>query len=169
MGTWDIIFLSCIGLGFLFAIVLLFVDHSHALTGGVESPVLQPVCVVSAITAFGACGFLLHRFTLLSITSVVLLSAGSGLLLAAAGYFIWIRPMKNAENSTGYSISQLEGQIGEVITTIPASGYGEIIITMLSGTSNQIASSQDQVIIPQGSRVIVVKVEDHVLQVIPFE
>ncbi|TPG69717.1 serine protease [Brevibacillus laterosporus] len=169
MGTWDIIFLSCVGLGFLFAVVLLFVDHSHALTGGFESPVFQPVCVVSFTTAFGACGFLLHRFTLLSMASVILLSVGCGLFLAVAGYFIWIRPMKNAENSTGYSIKQLEGQIGEVVTTIPASGYGEIIIKMLSGTSNQIASSQDQIVIPQGSRVVVVKVEDHVLQVIPFE
>ncbi|WP_232696767.1 serine protease [Brevibacillus daliensis] len=168
MVTLDMIFIGCIAFGLVFALALLFFDLS-VLHIGLDIPALHPVCFVSALTAFGASGLLLTNFTSLSSGILLLLSTVFGLFLALVSYFFWIRPMANAENSTGFSILDLEGKIGEVITTVPASGYGEIIVKLLSGTTNQIAASYDGNAIMEGSRVIVVKVEKHVLHVIPFD
>lgn len=168
MVTLEMIFIGCIAFGLVFALFLLFFDLSD-MNIGLDIPALHPVCFVSALTAFGASGLLLANFTLLSVGVLLLLSTAFGVFLAIVSYFVWIRPMAHAENSTGFSITDLEGKIGEVVTTVPASGYGEIIVKMLSGTTNQIAASYDGSAIKEGSRVIVVKVEEHVLHVIPFD
>ncbi len=77
--------------------------------------------------------------------------------------------MEYADNSTAFSIQELEGKVGEVITTLPPKGYGEVLIPVGSGHTNQIAASLDQQEIPQGKKVIVVKVKDHTLYVTPWE
>lgn len=96
-------------------------------------------------------------------------SLAAAIVLMVILYFVYVKPMRKAENSTGYSIRDLIGQIGEVSVPIPADGYGEVLVTAGFGRVNQIATSFDGKAIPDGTRVIVVDAADGVLRVSPFD
>jgi hypothetical protein len=55
------------------------------------------------------------------------------------------------------------------LTSIPAEGLGEVLITMVGGTTNHMAASIDREAIREGTRVVVIDVRDHVLYVTPFQ
>lgn len=171
MGVLETIYIVCLVCGILYALATLIFGHvggdwmSH---GHFHLPVLQPILLVSGATAFGAAGYLLNRFTSLSDLMVLGLAIVIGIGLAVASYFLWVEPMSKAENSTGYAMSQLGGKLGEVSTTIPANGLGEVLVKMVSGTTFHMAATLDGVPIREGSRVVVVEVRDHVLYVTPF-
>ncbi len=169
MSWQEIFFLSCLGFGLIYTLIVLFAgDFSGHFMGHVELPVLHPLSWVSGLTSFGGIGFLLVRLTRLSTTSVFLLAIAGGILLAVAAYFVWIKPMSKAEASTGYTMRELEGRIGEVSVTIPANGYGEVLISMVNGTTNHIAASLEQTPIKEGNRVVVVQVKENILYVVHY-
>lgn len=169
MGALETIYIVCMVCGILYALIVLIFGHADWLSHNhVHLPVLQPILLVSGATAFGAAGYLLGRFTSLSDLLVVSLAVLMGIGLAVASYFLWVQPMSRAENSTGYTMSQLGGKLGEVSTTIPANGLGEVLVKMVSGTTFHMAAALDGEPIREGSRVVVVEVRDHVLYVTPF-
>ncbi|MGQ7279208.1 NfeD family protein [Brevibacillus thermoruber] len=169
MGVMDTVYLICMTFGLVYTLMTLF--WGGAVSDWLEQahlPVLQPVLLVSGITAFGAAGLLLSRLTSFSAWTVLGLAAAGGAALAVLAYFVWVEPMAKAENSTGYSMQQLVGQIGEVWTSIPSGGLGEVLIAMVAGTTHHMAASVDGEPIREGTRVVVVEVRDHVLHVTPF-
>ncbi|WNC14008.1 NfeD family protein [Brevibacillus brevis] len=171
MGVLETIYVVCLVCGVLYALAALIFGHTgldgvgH---GHVHLPLFQPILLVSGVTAFGAAGYLLTRFTAWSQPAVCGAAVLIGVALAVAAYFLWVEPMSRAENSTGYTMDQLGGKVGEVSTTIPANGLGEVLVKMVSGTTFHMAASLEGVPIKQGSRVVVVEVRDHVLYVTLF-
>jgi membrane protein implicated in regulation of membrane protease activity len=163
------LYLICIGIGVVFAFVTILFGDSHGHTVMGHIPLMQPVSLVSGITAFGGAGILLSSLTLFSPPLTFWLSVCSAVLISFISYFVWVRPMKDAESSTGFSVYQLSGKLGEVLTAIPANGLGEVIVTMVNGRSNHMAASYDSQSIGVGTRVVVVEVKNHVLYVTPFE
>ncbi|NGQ95277.1 serine protease [Brevibacillus sp. SYP-B805] len=166
MEWLETLYVVCIGIGIIYSLLLLFFGDW---SGNFHIPVLQPVILVSGVTAFGGCGILLSRLTAYAPGIVLLLSLMGGAILAVLSYFFWIKPMEKTESSTGYSMQELTGRLGLVSTSIPASGLGEVLVTMVSGTTHHMASSLEQKPIPEGTKVVVVEVKDHVLYVVPFE
>lgn len=170
MGVLETVFMVCLVSGLLFSLItLLFGDTVSDWLGQLHLPFAQPILFISGITAFGGAGYLLTKYTSFAVLTVLILAVFIGMTLAFASYFIWIKPMSNAENSTGYSMSQLGGKLGEVGTTIPAKGLGEVLLPMVSGTTYHMAASLEGEMIPQGARVVVIEVRDHVLYVTPFQ
>jgi membrane protein implicated in regulation of membrane protease activity len=169
--SWlESIYLICIGVGLLYSFITLFFGDSVTdWLHGVHLPALQPILWVSGLTAFGGVGFLLSRLTSFSVPTILALAFLGGAALAVAAYFIWVEPMSQAETSTGYSMLQLVGRVGEVWTTIPANGLGEVLISMVSGTTNNMAASLTNEPIKEGTRVLVVEVREHVLYVTPLQ
>ncbi|MED1914006.1 NfeD family protein [Brevibacillus sp. DP1.3A] len=169
MGVLETVYMVCLVLGLIYTVIsLLFGDTLSDWLGHLHLPFAQPILLVSGMTAFGGAGYLLSRYTSLGALVVLMLAAVIGIALALVSYFLWVKPMSHAENSTSYSMSQLGGKLGEVGTTIPAEGLGEVLLPMISGTTYHMAASLEGGIIPQGTRVVVVEVRDHVLYVIPF-
>lgn len=118
---------------------------------------LKPIITASAITSFGGAGILLDRYTGLGGAGVVVLAIVAAVLLSAAVYFAYVRPMENSENSTGFSESELPGKVGEVTVPIPAQGYGEVMVKLVGGNTLHIASSWDRKEIPVGTVVVVIE------------
>ncbi|MGP0586764.1 putative membrane protein YuaF [compost metagenome] len=118
---------------------------------------LKPIITASAITSFGGAGILLDRYTGLGGAGVVVLAIVAAVLLSAAVYFAYVRPMENSENSTGFSESELPGKVGEVTVPIPAQGYGEVMVKLVGGNTLHIASSWDRKEIPAGTVVVVIE------------
>ncbi|UJF33126.1 NfeD family protein [Paenibacillus hexagrammi] len=161
---------SCLAGGVLFAIVSVILGDviSHALDGifdFLSLDVLKPMVLASAITGFGGAGILLGKYTAAGSWFVLLLSLLAALLIAVLVFFLYVRPMENSENSTGYSIHQLSGKIGEVTVPIPAKGYGEVMIRVGAGNTQHTAVSFERVEIPAGSKIVVVDVKNDALYV----
>lgn len=170
----------CLVTGVMFAVVSLLLGEiiGHWLNGlfdgaaggiGHSLPVLQPVSLVGGITALGACGLLLTKYTVWSSAPVLILSALAAIGLSVAVAFFYVRPMQNSENSTGFSVKELHGAVGEITVPIPAAGYGEVVLKAGAGRTNQIAASFDGVPVPEGTKVVVVEAKDGVLYVSPLE
>jgi len=84
-------------------------------------------------------------------------------------YLLVIRPADRTENSTGFQLLDLVGREGEVWISIPTDGFGEVLVTMTGGNTNQIAASFAGDPIPEGIRVVIREVRDQVLYVQPVK
>lgn len=170
------VYWGCFVGGALFVVVtIIFGDVLGSLLDGVldflspdGSSIFNPLTIVGGITIFGGSGILLTKYSAMTPTQVLVISISIALFCSLLLYYFYIRPMSRAENSTGYSIQELRGTVGEVSVSIPADGYGEVIIRFGAGVVHQTASSFEQQQLSEGSKVVVVEVADGVLQVALF-
>jgi membrane protein implicated in regulation of membrane protease activity len=171
------IYWGCFVVGALFAVItVIFGDFLGNIFDGLfdflsldHLDFFHPMVIVGGITAFGGAGLVLTRHTSLEALPVAMLSLMTTVLLSFIVYFAYVRPMKGAESSTGFSVHDLVGKIGEVIVPIPARGYGEVFIKVGAGNTNQIAASSDGEDIPAGTRVVVAEARDGALYVFRYE
>lgn len=126
---------------------------------------LNPLLLFGTLSVVGGAGVILSKYTDLNGLYVLLLS----LIIGTAAYFLiyyfLVIPISNAESSTSISVKDLEGKIGEVITTVPAEGMGEVFIQSPSGNRSETAKSFDHQEIKQGERIVIVQVKDHIVYV----
>lgn len=171
------LYLGCLAGGALFTLItFIFGDllnglFDGALDGAIPAHLdfLSPMVSVGAITAFGGCGLILSKYTGMAEGTVFGVSALIAVILGGVLYFGYLKPMKNAENSTGFSMKDLVGKIGEVTTPIPAEGYGEVVLRVGAGSTNQIGASMERKDLPAGIRVVVGEVRESVLYVFRFD
>lgn len=169
---------ACLGGGFAFSLLLILFDGLldgalDALDGALDSfeldGVFDPLSAVAGVSVFGGVGLVLDAYMSLGTTPELVLSAAVGVAAAVALHVLYVKPMKQSENSTGFSQAEYVGKTGEANTSIPASGFGEVVIRMGASTTFQTAASFDGTPIPDGTRVVVVEVErDGVLRVSPL-
>ncbi|THF74226.1 NfeD family protein [Cohnella fermenti] len=170
----DVLFWCCLLFGALMALVtLVFGDGLGDALGGLFSidlhDVFQPVVLSGGITVFGGLGLLLHHYSSLPGYSVLVLAVLGAILVGAGMYFVYVKPMKNSENSTGYSMNELAGKLAEVLTPVPAVGYGEVLVKTVGGLSNHVAASFDKEEVPAGAKVVIVEVKEGTLYVSRME
>jgi membrane protein implicated in regulation of membrane protease activity len=171
------IFWGCLIAGALFAIVSLVAGDlfHHGLDGISDAfsfdhlDFLHPTTIASAVTTFGGIGVLLSRYTSLDTFAMLSVTVTASLVIAVALHFLYVKPMRNSENSVGFSMAEFSGQVGRITIPIPAKGYGEVMIRMGAGNSCQVASSHDGDFIPAGTEVVVVDVVENVLYVSRFD
>ncbi|MEM1057079.1 MAG: protease [Bacteroidota bacterium] len=172
------IYWACLGGGFAFSLLLVLFDGLldgalDALDGALDSfdlgSVFDPLSGVAGLAVFGGVGLVLDAYTGLGTIPEVILAASIGLGMAVAMHTLYVKPMKQSENSTGFSQAEYVGKTGETNTSIPASGFGEVVIKMGASTTFQTAASFDGTPIPDNTAIVVVEVErDGVLRVSPL-
>ncbi len=128
--------------------------------------IFHPVVLVGGVTVFGAAGIVLERTADYEPFPEAILAMLIAMVVSISLYFLYVKPMRNRENSVGYSMRELPGKIGAVSTTIPAVGYGEVIITIAGSNTCQIAASMDGKPIREGERIVVVEANDHAVLVV---
>ncbi|MHA0855649.1 protease [Paenibacillus sp. CMAA1364] len=170
----DALYLGCLVGGVLFALVSVVLgdilsDMLDGMLDFMSVDFLKPMVITSAITVFGGSGILLSRYSDLGSMTNMLLSILIAVFISVLVFYLYVKPMENSENSTGYSIQDLIGRIGVVTITLPTLGYGEVMLKVGAGNVLHIASSLEKVEIPAGIRVVIVKIVDGVLQVTQFE
>ncbi|WP_054955528.1 protease [Paenibacillus dakarensis] len=170
----EALFWGCLVGGVLFAVVTVLLGDvlSSAMDGMLDFlsvDFLKPVVLASGITIFGGAGIMLEKYTDLSSVPQVILSLLIAILLSIAVYFGYVRPMENSENSTGFSVRELAGRIGEVTIPVPAQGFGEVMVKVGAGNTLHIAASFDQKPVAAGVRVVIVDVAEDVLRVSELE
>ncbi|TCP53358.1 hypothetical protein EV586_10692 [Tumebacillus sp. BK434] len=160
------LYYGCLIGGILFAVaVLIFGDLLH-----LHGPdFFDPTVIGGWITTFGGVGVLLTTYTELGLVATAVLAALAGIVLSFLVYFFYVKPMKKVENSTGFSLQDLAGKLCEVSVTVPEQGFGEVLVKVGAGLTNQIAASFDREIIPAGMKAVIVEVKDDVLYVSAYE
>lgn len=169
----DVYWICLIG-GLVFSVLtLLFGDLLDGAFEGFDAldglVLLDPLSLVGGVTVFGGAGVVLTETTDLGAGTGAALAALIGLGLAVAMHFVYVRPMKRSENSTGFSMREYHGKLGEVITAIPPEGYGEVMVRMGASNTFRTAASFDGAPIPSGTRIVVVEIHDGDLLVTPFD
>ncbi|GAB5536984.1 MAG: hypothetical protein Rubg2KO_32330 [Rubricoccaceae bacterium] len=172
------IYWYCLGGGFALTLLLLVVGEAleaalDAFDGTLDAldfgDAFDPLAGVAGVTLFGAAGLILDKTTGLANTPEAAIAALIGLVGAVVLHFIYIKPMKQSENSTAFSVREYAGKTGELTTGIPEGGFGEVTVQMGASTTFQTASSFDGSSIPNGATVVVVEVDaEGVLRVAPL-
>ncbi|GHH97596.1 NfeD family protein [Neobacillus kokaensis] len=151
--------------GILTILYVLFADVMHFDTGDGGLHFLNPVLVFAFITILSASGYLIERLSSLHSLLILAISAVIAFIIVTLLNVFILVPLSSAEESLVYKESDLRGRIGAVITSIPADGFGEVLIENASGRIAKPASSFDRQAIPDGTKVLVVQVKNGVLQV----
>jgi membrane-bound ClpP family serine protease len=165
------VYWACLLGGLGFTVLALFVgDMLEGMLDAFDSldGFVDPLSLVGGIAGFGGAGVILTTASGLSDGPAALLAAGIGMALAVLMHVLYVKPMKNSESSSGFSIQEYRGKLGEVLTTIPASGFGEVLIRMGPSNTFQAAASFDGSEIPGGAQIVVVDIRDSDLYVAPF-
>lgn len=166
---WYMLFGSLIISLALFFIGDVISDFIDGIFDGLFGDFLNPLLIFSTTGVIGGTGVLLTKYTEMNDFYVLMIALFVGLISYFLIYYFLVVPISQAETSTGYSMMDLEGKTAEVTITIPKDGLGEILISSTNSSSNQIAKSIDEVDIAQGTRVVVVKVEDDIVYVSSLE
>lgn len=130
---------------------------------------LHPITLVGGMTAFGGAGILLTHWGWFTPAMTVIAALLVSVFISMLAYFIYVKPMRKAENSLAFSSKELAGKIGEVTISIPADGFGEVMIKMGAGNITEIAGSFERKDIPAGAKVVVVEHKDGVSYVSELE
>lgn len=162
------LYIGCLTAGVLFAVVILLIgDWLDGLMDGLHA--IQPTSCVAGLTVFGGAGMMLLRYTELGEWPVFVLSALIAIFSAVCMYFFYVRPMRKAENSTGFSIQDLTGRVAEVLTPIPADGYGEVLVRLGERNVAYTAAALEREAISGGARVLVIEAREGTLYVMLYE
>lgn len=169
----------CLGGGVAVSALLLILGDMleaamDALDGALEALDLggafDPLSAVFGVTLFGGAGLMLDAYADLGQTPEVVIAAAVGLVAAVLLHTVYVKPMKQSENSTGFSVREYAGKTGELATGVPTGGYGEVVIRMGASTTFQTAASFSGDPIPSGTAVVVVEVDpEGVLLVAPLD
>ncbi len=158
--NWSSIFQGCLIIGALLAIFVMIFDEVFCFEGPINFSEL-----VTWITVFSGAGILLSERTNFSMTLILLFAIIIALFVTLAFYYLYLKPMRESENSTAFSIQDLIGEVGEVITPIGNGKCGEVILRIGASYTNQIAANHDGEEIPREAKVKVESVVDGVLYV----
>ncbi|MNV27107.1 putative membrane protein YuaF [compost metagenome] len=129
---------------------------------------VETLSLACFLVSFGGMGHALLMITKVNSVNNLGLSLVCSILFTAVVHFIVVIPMRKTETSSGISQDAHKGDYGVVITTIPANGYGEILMQDKISRSNQIAQSFHKVAIPENTRVIIIDIIDGVYSVVAF-
>ncbi|WP_084543494.1 hypothetical protein [Gracilibacillus kekensis] len=129
----------------------------------------NPLLVFGTLSVVAGSGVLWTKYSQTNPVYVLLISVLTGIGAYILIYHFLVIPMSNAESSTSISVNDLKGRTGEVITTIPATGMGEVLIPSSQGSRHETALSFDRQEIKQGKTIVVVEVKDQLLYVSELE
>ncbi len=185
MDALTIFYLSLVGVGVLYAIIILISGGLHDMAGGihiphipqlgghdvsfdhadVRVPSLSPVTIASFVVAFGAFGIVATQgFNQSGGASVLWAVIGAfvvGILSHFAFFYLLIAPQGSSEVTE----HDVVGAKAEVTTPIPSEGMGEVAFVAQGGRVAYSARSHDGKPIARGAAVTIVEVIGNIVSV----
>lgn len=165
------IYWFCLVSGVMFALIGILFDGliDNLIDGffdGIGSDnLIDPLVVRSALTIFGAAGITFTYYSSFSEGLILCLAILCALVGSVLVYFIYIKPMENAETSIGVSIHELVGKPGEVTVLVSRDTCGEVMVRTGVGTVCRMAVTEDDNQYAVGTKVKVIGVTNGVLMI----
>ncbi|MRX74090.1 hypothetical protein GJU40_18360 [Bacillus lacus] len=160
---------------YLYALILsgsltfLYILFGDVLDGMLEGAGIQPVLLFSFFTFFSAGGYLLERIQLTGTFFSACISLTAAFIFTVILNVFVLIPLASAEESLVYFDEDLKGRVGEVLTSIPVNGYGEVLLKSNSGSIAKPAASFEDIPVPSGSEVIIIDIKNGILYVSIYE
>lgn len=149
--------------GSITLLYMLFGDVFEVIGGiGEFAPgsILNPVVLLSFVSVFFGTGYILEIREMFSSGTNMLFALVIAVIIVSIIHFFILVPLSKSEQNTAQSRNDFLHKQGEVIITIPEYGLGEVLITMPFGSSGHVARSASLVEIPQGTIVVVIRIEE---------
>lgn len=130
-------------------------------------PLLNFSSVLSALTWFGAAGYLLVRLGAWALPAVVL----GALLAGAVGWYLVARFLGlvlAGEREMDPEDYRLEGTVGQVTVSIPRGGTGEVVFSKVGARRSEAARGLGGAAVPRGSEVVITAYLDGFATVQPW-
>lgn len=162
----------CLAIGVLFSVVTFIFGEALNLDGVIDiegADFFNTTTIGAFVTAFGGAGIILTIYTPLGAVAGLAIGLCIAFLASTAIQFLYVRPMQRAERSVAFSMKELVGHTARVTITIPATGYGEVMLNVGGGNVCQIARSGDGNHIPTGTEVVVIESASDSVAVVPFQ
>ena len=123
-------------------------------SGGLHLSPLSPVTIAMFTSSFGALGAILTKFSpQLGIPVTLGIAIVSGIVIAGATMYFFYRLFRSTQESSEARVSDIIGLDAEVITAIPAEGFGEIAYIARGTRFNSTARSIDGKDVPRNATV----------------
>lgn len=154
--------------GSITLLYMLFGDIFEVISDMAPGSILNPTVILSFISILCGAGYIFESRGSFDSLTIFILSTLISLVLVSMIHFFILVPLSKSEESTARSIQDLIGKNGEVITTIPENGIGEVFINSRLGSSGNMAKSASNTEISQSTIVSVIEIDkDGVLIVEP--
>ncbi len=128
------VYVGCLFFGILFSTVSFLLDghdfdlHGIHADGGADCPgILNPLVLTSSITVFGGTGIVSMLGLNMGGVQSAVISLVLAAIIGAVIFFGVVRFAYNSQSNSTFSLEDLIGLDGEVVTPIPAKGIGEIV------------------------------------------
>jgi len=123
-------------------------------SGGLHLSPLSPVTIAMFTSSFGATGAILTKFSpQIGIPFILAIAIVSGLVIAGFTMWFFWRLFRSTQESSEARVSDIVGLDAEVITAIPADGFGEIAYVARGSRFNSTARSIEGKEIPRNATV----------------
>jgi membrane protein implicated in regulation of membrane protease activity len=143
------------------------VEQQGATLHHLSLPLLNFSSVVSALTWFGAAGYLLVRLGAWALPAALL----GALLAGAVGWYLVARFLGlvlAGEREMDPEDYRLEGTVGQVTVSIPSGGTGEVVFSKVGARRSEAARGFGGAPIPRGAEVVITSYADGFATVQPW-
>ena len=166
MLTTTFLGLALLGAGYI--VVAAFLGHltdagsdSHAHDGAhgadFHFPLFSPLAIATLFAAIGAYGLIAKHALELGDWQSLAVAFPAALVTAWGVAYLAFRIMRGARGTSSIKTEAFEGARGEVLTTIPAGGLGEIAAIVDGHRVTGPARNEGEGALPQGAAVSVVR------------
>lgn len=175
--TVGVFFIGLLAVGVVYAVIAgaagwlsdlgggdIHVDASGHLDAGHPHPI-SGTTIATFVTGFGGGGTVAHYLFELSLGGSLAVATTTGVLLAAAAFFILELIFKHTQAGSEFAVGEMVGREGAVITAIPADGTGEVAYTVKGQRESAPARSHDGTAIAKGRQIMIEKVVGSTLYV----
>ena len=132
-------------------------DSSQAHGGGI-SP-FNPPSMAAFLAWFGGTGYLLTRFSAIWVGFALICSIGAGLVGGAIIFFFLAKVLISDEECLDPADFEMVGVLGKLSVPIRQGGTGELIYSQMGTRRVCGARSEEGVVIPKGTEVVVTRYE----------
>lgn len=125
---------------------------------------MSPVVISMFLTSFGGAGIIsIKMFGLTNMLYHLPIAIASGFVIAGATFGFFYKAMALAQGTSLHKTDDLVGSEAQVIITIPGNEQlGEITYTVKGSRFNASARSEDKLVIPANTPVVITKVVGNV-------
>ncbi|GAC1418975.1 MAG: hypothetical protein NVSMB62_11210 [Acidobacteriaceae bacterium] len=179
------VYLTCFVLGFVLSVLSAFsglgrlhlghwhIGHAHVRahpgsTG--QFSALNGFTLPAFLCWFGGAGYLLHRYSPVAGTLVLVLAVGSGLIGAGILYAALFKLLLPHERVLTDEETRMDGVVARVSDEIrPGGGFGEILFSQSDGRRSAAARSESGAGIARGTEVVVLRYARGIAYVSPLD
>jgi len=182
--NWDAIYLTCFGVGFALCVIsfvmgaghfhlghLHFGGHGHigghghagGHAGGAGTRAVSSISAINGFTVtaflcwFGGIGYILRHSGIFGGLLVLLLSTLGGMAGASLLMLFLTKVLMPHERTLEPEDTEMTGVVGRISSTVPASGFGEILFSQNGARRSMAVKSDNGTVIERDVEVIVMR------------